>query len=787
MSIATESKNQAKTETLPTVPTSNTNICTAQLEILPPILPSASADVLEVCEQEIFNNDPATWKPTEFFRNYVALHGCNQNKEKDFPGSKREYVVGNKISTRYLHISLFQRKLKNGEKMERAWMIYSESKGSVFCAPCLLFGSDVSFFGKEGFNDWKNAKKRVLEHENSSVHKECVLNLKQRAKIRGRIDHELTLQLEAETSYWRNVLRRVVAVVKSLTSRGLALRGHDEHFGSVHNGNFMMLLEVISQFDPFLGEHIREHGNKGSGSTSYLSKEIYEQLIEVIAEEVRTKIIDELKTAKYYSIIVDSTPDISHVDQLSFCFRFVKSDGKPVERFLTLLSNTGHKGEDMYDAVLATLEKYGVNFDDMRGQAYDNAANMKGSYKGLQGRITAKNPLATYTPCAAHRLNLIGTHAAESCTETAEFFNLIQAVYNFFSESTNRWEILQSVSDLKLSLKSLSTTRWAARADAVLVLSKSLPKIISALSLIQENPAEKAITKSIVKGLLRRLERFETAFMLVVWSTLLSRFNLVSKKLQSISTSLSDVVDIYGSLTEFVSEIRNNDFDLYEERAREISQNTDYELDNQRARKRIVRSDETNEGSVQFVGRDNFKVNTFNAVLDRLVVELRERHIEYKSISGKYKCILQIDSLSEVELRQEARILQKFFPDDLETIFEDELFHFQIHFQSVKGGDKINSPAKILEYIRENNLETVFPNVEIAYRMFCCTAVTNCCAERSFSCLKRVKNYLRATTLQDRLNSLMILAVESELVSSIDFNTIIERFAEKKARRKVLH
>lgn len=71
---------------------------------------------------------------------------------------------------------------------------------------------------------------------------------------------------------WKNVLRRVVAVVKALTSRGLLLRGHDEHFGSVHNGNFMMVLEVRSQFDPFLEEHIREYGNKGSGSTSYLSK-----------------------------------------------------------------------------------------------------------------------------------------------------------------------------------------------------------------------------------------------------------------------------------------------------------------------------------------------------------------------------------------------------------------------------------------------------------------------------------------------------------------------------------
>lgn len=37
-------------------------------------------------------------------------------KKKKCPGFKREYVIGNKISTRYLHVSLFQWKLKNGEK-----------------------------------------------------------------------------------------------------------------------------------------------------------------------------------------------------------------------------------------------------------------------------------------------------------------------------------------------------------------------------------------------------------------------------------------------------------------------------------------------------------------------------------------------------------------------------------------------------------------------------------------------------------------------------------------------
>lgn len=51
--------------------------------------------------------------------------------------------------------------------MNRPWLIYSESRGTVFCAPCLLFGGygQFSFSNQEGFNDWKNAVRRIEGHE----------------------------------------------------------------------------------------------------------------------------------------------------------------------------------------------------------------------------------------------------------------------------------------------------------------------------------------------------------------------------------------------------------------------------------------------------------------------------------------------------------------------------------------------------------------------------------------------------------------------------------------------
>ena len=51
-------------------------------------------------------------------------------------------------------------------------------------------------------------------------------------------------------------------------------------------------------------------------------------------------------------------------------------------------------------------------------------------------------------------------------------------------------------------------------------------------------------------------------------------------------------------------------------------------------------------------------------------------------------------------------------------------------------------------------------------------------AERSFSCLKRLKIYLRNTMGQERLNNLVILTIERGFQPKI--NSVINQFAAKK-------
>ena len=61
----------------------------------------------------------------------------------------------------------------------------------------------------------------------------------------------------------------------------------------------------------------------------------------------------------------------------------------------------------------------------MRGQAYDGASNMSGKIRGAAARIQSQYPLAFYTHCVSHCLNLAVVASFEDnwyCEETLSFF-----------------------------------------------------------------------------------------------------------------------------------------------------------------------------------------------------------------------------------------------------------------------------------------------------------------------------------------------------------------------------
>ncbi|XP_025413483.1 zinc finger MYM-type protein 1-like isoform X1 [Sipha flava] len=141
-----------------------------------------------------------------------------------------------------------------------------------------------------------------------------------------------------------------------------------------------------------------------------------------MSKTVIDNIVIQIKKSKYFSIIVDSTPDNTKVDQLTIIIRYITDNSSIIERFVGFLKSVGHEGEDMETALIQHFTDLDINFKNCRGQSYDNASNMSGIYNGLQARIKRISKQALFVPCAAHSLNLVGSNAAEATSEGTRFF-----------------------------------------------------------------------------------------------------------------------------------------------------------------------------------------------------------------------------------------------------------------------------------------------------------------------------------------------------------------------------
>lgn len=164
-------------------------------------------------------NDPALWPSTitDPAKSILLSRGVAafQNRSAKYPASVRDRNIGG-ISRSFTN-ALLSCCLPNGQTLTRQWLLYSPSTGCVYCFACKLFSIKDNTF-VHGFSDWKHSE-RIGEHERSGEHRACMLALHNRSKGTATIDSDIIKQIDAERQYWRDVLKRVVAVIQFLGER----------------------------------------------------------------------------------------------------------------------------------------------------------------------------------------------------------------------------------------------------------------------------------------------------------------------------------------------------------------------------------------------------------------------------------------------------------------------------------------------------------------------------------------------------------------------------------------
>ncbi|XP_071689120.1 uncharacterized protein [Rutidosis leptorrhynchoides] len=612
-------------------------------------------------------------------------------------------------------------------------------------------------------------------------------DMRKRLKLKETIEKVQYEQLMKERDYWMQVLLRIVGVVKFLAKHSLAFCGSKEKLYQKGNGNFLGLIEMLEEFDPIIKEHVRRITNYET-HVHYLGHKIQNELILMLGDEIKKQIIKEVKEAKYYSIILDYTPDSSNQEQMSMIVRYVKFTSKSVvveESFLGFLNVNDTTGKDLFDITLEELKRIGLDVNDMRGQGYDNGANMKGIHQGVQMRFLKENPRAFYTPCGCHSLNLTLCDMANSCVKGKNFFGQIQCIYTTFHNSINRWEILKhNVKDL--TVKPLSQTRWESRVECLKAIKTQLVDIREALLEVGEKDKDAVIASEANSIAEKELGVFDFLVSIVIWYQVLNEVNIVSKTLQSKDMNIEIAIKEINRLIEYFKDYRETGFTKAIDEAKEIAIKMD--VDPVFLEKRVIhkkkRFDESSSSQdVSFTPEEAFRVNYFLYIVDKAILSLETRFDQFKNYEKLFGFLFphNLRGIEDKDLKLFCNELENKLKYEGKSDINGHELYMELKSFDIIGAGEFKNPLDILTHL--NEAQEYFSNARIAYRILLTIPVTVASAERRFSKLKLLKNYLRSTMSQQRLSGLAMITIENEILESINCEDIIKQFATKNARR----
>ena len=177
-----------------------------------------------------------------------------------------------------------------------------------------------------------------------------------------------------------------------------------------------------------------------------------------------------------------------------------------------------------------------------------------------------------------------------------------------------------------------------------------------------------------------------------------------------------------------------------------------------------------------------YKSQVFYRLLDSLLKEMKNRYDVVRRINSNFGFLWKYQSMKEEDVQAQALTFAVDYTVDVSEELVGEMLHLKaIHNENL--GIDILSPLHLLNRLSEKKLDGLFPNVCVALRLFCTLPVSVAGAERSFCGLAILKDDLRSTMSQMRLSSLGMLYFNSAFARRLNFEALIDDFANHKARK----
>ncbi|KAL4126118.1 hypothetical protein QTP88_010347 [Uroleucon formosanum] len=588
---------------------------------------------------------------------------------------------------------------KNGGK--RMWVSYNCKNSSLYCCICLAYGDGTGIFSN-GLMKWKH-----------------VYALKSMSSVRKN-------QVENN----RLVSTRIIEIVKLIAKGGLSYRGQKFEAAytlsdsSLDHGNFLEMVLLVGKFDPVLKSHldkvikksttIHNSGTKqGGGLITFLSKTTVNYIVEALSQIIKSIISKEVEKAGMYSVQLDTTQDITVVDQCSIIVRYV-------------IDTKIYEGIDFVNLLLNNFTKLGIDSKKCIGNSTDGAANMQGTYNEFSKKLSEVTLTQTHIWCHAHVLNLVICDITNKILQGISLFGLLNGCAVFLKESYTRMDI------------------WTNK--------NTKQRIFTSLEEICENSKIKPEARLKAIGFIEELCKYETILTAQIYLRIFNITTPLSKYLQGHGVNF---VAAFQMVNQTLNSLKNI--------------NRDFTTPIRHRKKTKQFAYECTDDNIIMDPLKLFEVNVYNVIFDSIIQSIQLRFEKHKELFADFNCLDPNNFYSKDCLPEDAlkNIFTKIEP------FQTNISYEQLRLQYidfVSKWDKLKINCINIYNSQEKSFEESADESDNS-------TVTQVGCERSFSKLKYIKNYLRNSITQDHLESFILMSVEKDILTSISTDSVIDKVA----------
>ncbi|KAF0725767.1 zinc finger MYM-type protein 1-like [Aphis craccivora] len=398
------------------------------------------------------------------------------------------------------------------------------------------------------FIKWKDAIEKCTPHSKIGYHRFCINAANNFSNVVSGKMNDVATQLISQRKQQREENR---SALKPIIPR---------------NNNFLWRTKNSSQ--------------SCQRNATCLSPTIQNDIIDICGNLITKKLVTDINKSGCFTILCDETLDVSGIEQLSLCARYINFKNQLREDFLCFIPAYDLSGENLANLI---LEKF--------GQGYDGAGNMSGKFNGVQSKIRQKYPKAMFKQC--------------------------------LSRKTLKNHILKHVPESKRTrLVGLCETRFIERHDAINVFVELFNPTIISLQDIQDTTRSVSSSSSLF---LAAVEKSSFIISLLVCEHLLNCTLPLSHYLQNPTRDLSSAMNYANDIINKLKHLRNIFIETFSSIFQEANRFKKLYFDSDISCPRIINNQKNRENYDCNSPEEYYRASIFVPSIGRLILKLENR------------------------------------------------------------------------------------------------------------------------------------------------------------------